>query len=390
MRPRGDGKGTRESAKLNTFDVTSLVVGSIIGADVYVATAIGARLVGPSSLLVWVLAGAMAMVIALSFSYCVMILPRVGGPYAYVKAVAGPFPGFIVGWGLLLAEWFSLAVFPVAFTQYFLALDPGIDDLGKAVLKAVFIAILMGMVIVIAFYFLTNFFVIGTVGSGALGASSSPLVDAARATFSSPALLTSVIVLVVGVGALLSITGADESGTVGTSRLAYAMSIDGLLPEVFSRKQKRFHTPYLGLVILCVTAYVASLMGTLSDLISSAVFLLSFVYFATCLSTIFLERKHPRLSSELRWKVAIPVVGMFFSVVLMGLVSPRLIGISLILLAIGIPIYAFFSPQKELVELKDAFWSAEAVSRRAYQQGQQFLAYPLRAIKRLLRRRPAS
>src|SRR5206468_1978907 len=143
MRPRGDGKGTGASAKLNTFDVTSLVVGSIIGADVYVATAIGARLVGPSSLLVWVLAGAMAMVIALSFSYCVMILPKVGGPYAYVKEVAGPFPGFIVGWGLLLAEWFSLAVFPVAFTQYFLALDPGIDDLGKAVLKAVFIAIIL-------------------------------------------------------------------------------------------------------------------------------------------------------------------------------------------------------------------------------------------------------
>src|SRR5439155_21774831 len=72
------------------------------------------------------------------------------------------------------------------------------------------------------------------------------------------------------------------------------------------------------------------------------------------------------------------------------LVSPRLIGISLILLAIGIPIYAFFSPQKELVELKAAFWSAQAVSRRAYQQGQRFLAYPLRAIKRLLRRRSAS
>src|SRR5256712_7311031 len=248
----------------------------------------------------------------------------------------------------------------------------------------------MGMVIVIAFYFLTNFFVIGTVGGSALGASSSPLVDAARATFSSPALLTSVIVRVGGVGSLWSITGADESGTVGTSRLAYAMSIDGLLPEVFSRKQKRFHTPYLGLIILCATAYVASLMGTLSDLISSAVFLLAFVYFATCLSAIFLERKHPGLSSELRWKVAIPVVGMFFSVVLMGLVSPRLIGISLVLLAIGIPIYTFFSPQKELVELKDAFWSAEAISRRAYLQGQRFLAYPLGAIKRLMRRRSAS
>src|SRR2546422_4442091 len=99
MRPRGHGKGTGASAKLSTFDVTSLVVGSIIGADVYVATAIGARLVGPSSLLVWGLAGAMAMFIALSFSYCAMILSNVGGPYADVTAAACPFPGFIVCWG---------------------------------------------------------------------------------------------------------------------------------------------------------------------------------------------------------------------------------------------------------------------------------------------------
>src|SRR5437870_8653735 len=483
MRPRGDGKGTGASARLNTFDVTSLVVGSIIGADVYVATAIGARLVGPSSLLVWVLAGAMAMVIALSFSYCVMILPKVGGPYAYVKAVAGPFPGFIVGWGLLLAEWFSLAVFPVAFTQYFLALDPGIDDLGKALLKAVFIAIILvtnligvkaagrvndvltvaklsplllivlggiaflalqpgqfagnlvpfftgdvsafgralvlifwayagfelstlptdeviqprktiprailtGMVIVIAFYVLTNFFVIGTVGGSALGASSSPLVDAARATFSSPALLTSVIVIVVGLGALLSITGAVESGTVGTSRLAYAMSIDGLLPEAFSRSHSRFKTPYLGLIVLCLTAYVASLLGGLTDLISSAVFLLAFAYFMTCISTILLERKHPNVSRGLRGKRLIPVVGAFFSLVLMGLVNPLLIGISLILLAVGVPVYVFFSPRHELQDLKAAFWSAEAISRRAYSQGGRFLAYPLRRIQQFTRREP--
>src|SRR3989441_10226717 len=445
----------------------------------------GPGLIGPASLIVWVLAGTMAMVIALSFAHCVLILPKVGGPYAYVREAFNPFSGFLVGWGLLLAEWFSLAVFPVAFTQYFVFFDPGIGALGVALLEGIFIvvilltnlvgvkaagrvndgltiaklaplvlivlgglaflglqpskfgsnfqpfltgdpfafgralvlifwayagfelstiptdevdrpaktvprAILIGMLIVIAFYFLTNFVVMGSVGGSVLAGSSSPLVDAAHAQFSAPILLTDAVVLVVGVGALLSIAGADESGTVGTSRLVFAMSIDGLLPEVFSRKQKRFHTPYLGLIILCATAYVASLMGTLSDLISSAVFLLAFVYFATCLSAIFLERKHPGLSSELRWKVAIPVVGMFFSVFLMGLVSPRLIGISLVLLALGIPVYAFFSPQKELVELKEAFWSTEAISRRAYLQGQRFLAYPLRAIKRLKRRRSAS
>ena len=481
---RRDRDGLDSAAKLNTFDVTSLVVGSIIGADVYVATAIGAKLVGPASLLVWILAGAMAMVIALSFAYCVMILPKVGGPYAYVKAVANPFAGFIVGWGLLLAEWFSLAVFPVAFTQYFVSLVPGIDVLGIALLKAAFIAVVLvtnlvgvktagrvndvltvaklsplvliilggfafvglqsgqfvanltpfvrgdlpafgralvlifwayagfelstlptdevnrpgrtipraivvGMLIVIGFYFLTNFFVVGSVGEPTLSGSTSPLIDAAHSMFGAPAILADVVVLVVGVGALLSITGADESGTVGTSRLAYAMAIDGLLPRAFSRKHKRFHTPYIGLIILCSAAYVASLLGGLSDLINSAVFLLAFAYFATCVSTIFLERKHPRLSRNLRGKHVVPIVGAAFSVVLMLLVRPFEIGISLVLLGVGIPIYVFFSPRQELLDLKEAFLSADAISRRAYRQGQMFLAYPLRAVQRVLRRRSA-
>ena len=60
--------------------MTNLVVGSIIGADIYIATGITANLVGPSALIIWVLAGIMAMVIALSFAYCVMLMPRVGGP----------------------------------------------------------------------------------------------------------------------------------------------------------------------------------------------------------------------------------------------------------------------------------------------------------------------
>jgi len=50
--------------KFNAFDVTSLVVGSIVGADIYVAAAFGARLVGPASILVWLVAGIAATTIA--------------------------------------------------------------------------------------------------------------------------------------------------------------------------------------------------------------------------------------------------------------------------------------------------------------------------------------
>jgi basic amino acid/polyamine antiporter, APA family len=123
--------------------VTNLVVGSIIGADIYVATGIGAKLVGPSSLVIWILAGAIAVVIALAFAHCVMVLPKVGGPYAYVRDISGPFGGFVAGWALLLAEWFSLAVFPVAVLQYFSSLVPGVTGPYGIAIKGIFILIII-------------------------------------------------------------------------------------------------------------------------------------------------------------------------------------------------------------------------------------------------------
>lgn len=112
--------------KLKLFDVTNLVVGAIVGADIYVASSFGAEYLGPSSLLVWIVAGVIAIVIALCFAQCAALLPRVGGPYAYAKEALGSFAGFIVGWSLWLAEWISLAVFPVAFTRYLMFFVPNL------------------------------------------------------------------------------------------------------------------------------------------------------------------------------------------------------------------------------------------------------------------------
>jgi amino acid transporter len=461
---------------LNSFDVTNIVVGSIIGADVYVATAIGARLVGPESILIWLLAGLMAMVIAISFAYCVMMTPKAGGPYAYVNEVSTPFAGFTVGWSLLLAEWFSLAVFPVAFAQYFVALIPGLDALAQLLLKALFIiiilftnllgvkaagrindgltlaklgpllliiiggivlivaqpsivlgnftpfstggtaalgqalvlifwayagfelstlpadqvekpertipkSIVLGMLIVIAFYLLTNFVVIGLVSQATLSSSASPLIDATSAIFGGSGTLAAIAIVFVGVGALISITGADESGTIGSSRLAYAMSLDGLLPKAFHWTRGPSNTPYLGLIILCITAFVASAFGGISALINSSVFLLAFTYLATCISAIRLQAKHNDVSRKLIGRRIIPMVGALFSIVLLLLVDPVQIAISLGLLAVGVPIYVFFSPKEELVVAKAAFLSKEARLRRACHQAKTFLGMPIHKIK---------
>ena len=92
--------------------------------------------------MVWAIAGLIAIAIALCFTQCVMLLPRVGGPYAYAKEAWGPFAGFIVGWSLWLAEWISLAVFPLAFVRYLMFFFPSLDVISQSLIKVIFVAFL--------------------------------------------------------------------------------------------------------------------------------------------------------------------------------------------------------------------------------------------------------
>ncbi|MBI5347309.1 MAG: amino acid permease, partial [Candidatus Aenigmarchaeota archaeon] len=104
--------------KLSLFDVTNLVVGAIVGADIYIAASFGSGMLGPASLLVWAVAGLFAIIIALTFAKCSSVVKEAGGPYAYTKEAFGHFPGFITGWALWLAEVSALCVFPLAFVNY--------------------------------------------------------------------------------------------------------------------------------------------------------------------------------------------------------------------------------------------------------------------------------
>jgi amino acid transporter len=132
----------QQPKKLSLFDVTNLVIGAIIGADIYVASSFGAGFLGPFSLVVWVFAGLIAIVIALCFAQCAALIPKVGGPYAYAKEAWGPFAGFTVGWSLWFAEWISLAVFPLAFTRYLMFFFPNMDLVTQILVKGAFVAFL--------------------------------------------------------------------------------------------------------------------------------------------------------------------------------------------------------------------------------------------------------
>ena len=473
--------GTKLQRQLTFFDVTNLVVGAIVGADIYVASSFGAGYLGPFSLVVWVIAGIIAIVLALCFAQCAALFPRVGGPYAYAKEAWGPFAGFSVGWSLWLAEWISLAVFPLAFNRYLMFFFPNLDFALQVLVKTLFVAflvltnivgvkaagkfndlltlaklaplvffsmagvawmllnpnlassnfspfspfgvanfgtalvlifwayagfeistipadeiespgktipkaIVVGISIVTVFYLVTNIVLFGARNWGLLAVDTAPLAAATNSILSSNVLFALIGGAVVGVGALISVAGSDESGMIGTSRLGYALAADGLFPRLFARVHPRFKTPYMGIIIQSITALVASIMGDLSSLISVSVLFMSIAYLATSASIIAFRRKGLRPIFHVGGGLLIPVLGVVFSIYLISQCTLSQLASGALLFLIGVPIYIKYSPKKEIAELKDALLSRETTVKRLREQEHVFLAHVLHHLKKIYRK----
>ncbi|MDL5503167.1 MAG: APC family permease, partial [Candidatus Methanoperedens sp.] len=123
---------------LTFFDLTNIIVGSIVGADIYIASALTAGMIGPFSIIVWIIAGIMATIIALVFAYCSYYVPKVGGPFAFVSYAFDDFFGFLTGWSMWIAEILALPIFAIAFVQYLQYFFP-LDFLQQTIVKGLFI-----------------------------------------------------------------------------------------------------------------------------------------------------------------------------------------------------------------------------------------------------------
>jgi amino acid transporter len=187
------------------------------------------------------------------------------------------------------------------------------------------------MLIVAAFYIITNVAVMALLDRTSLSASTAPLSLAAMKALSFSPTLSILGGLIITFGALALILGVDESGTIGTSRLAFAMSLDGMLPRVFSKLHHTSKTPYVSIIVLCSTAFIASITNSLSALINASVFLLSFAYLATCVSAHFLEKKRSTKSSTSLINRLVILFGVAFSLLLMTQVNAQQVLVSLIL-----------------------------------------------------------
>lgn len=448
--------------KLGLFDVTNLVVGAVVGADIYVATAFGMGYVGPLSLVAWIVAGVFAIITALAFNQCAQVVGQVGGPYAYAKKAFGHFTGFITGWVLWLAEVSALCVFPLAFVTYLSALFPlsfiqrtlviaafiaflfftnyfgikkaarandfltiiklaplaliivlgfwflfsqpsqflanfsplapfGFGDFGMTLVlvfwayvgfelatipageiktpkKTIPKAILIGMLVVTAFYLLTNFVIIGIAGMD-LAHSTAPLAYAAAIFMGGMG------ALIITIGALFSVSGSDESGVIGTVRLAYAMAADGYFPKIIARLHPKYGTPYVSLAMHSIIAFILTAFLSIQSFIIFSVFNFAITYLLVTLAAFKLKAHRP-----LHQKVIL-VLSVLVCLYLLTQISPDGLVQGTALLIIGIIIYPIMSKESEIAEAKALIRKEERIYRRMVRHEEAFLANLMKHAK---------
>ncbi|WP_165222904.1 APC family permease [Aquisphaera insulae] len=140
-----------------------VVVGCVIGSGIFMVPASVAHdvpFVG-GILLVWIVAGILSGLGALTLAELGAMMPQAGGPYVYLRAAYGRLPAFLFGWTEFTIERTgSMATLAAAFSRYFIQLvgpPDGID--GK---------VWQGLVAITAIAIVTAVNILGTRRGGAL------------------------------------------------------------------------------------------------------------------------------------------------------------------------------------------------------------------------------
>jgi APA family basic amino acid/polyamine antiporter len=106
-----------DSSKLGLWTSTSLVVGNMIGAGVFLMPA-AMSAYGGIGLLGWVFSAIGSFFIAKVFSNLSRLIPNAtGGPYVYTRAGFGDFAAFLVAWGYWMANCAAIAAIVISFVS---------------------------------------------------------------------------------------------------------------------------------------------------------------------------------------------------------------------------------------------------------------------------------
>src|SRR5438067_6826687 len=106
---------------LGLFTTIMMVVGGVIGSGIFRKPGLMASQLGSPELLlgVWILAGLITLLGALTNAEIASMIPETGGQYVYFDRMYGPFAAFLYGWAVFaVIQTGSLAALAFVFAEY--------------------------------------------------------------------------------------------------------------------------------------------------------------------------------------------------------------------------------------------------------------------------------
>src|SRR5436190_403118 len=114
-----EGRGLRRV--LGPVALTSLGVGAIIGAGIFVLTGLAAHdYAGPGLMLSFVIAGLGCAFAALCYAEFASMIPVAGSAYTYAYATMGELAAWIIGWDLILEYGMASSTVAYGWSKYLL------------------------------------------------------------------------------------------------------------------------------------------------------------------------------------------------------------------------------------------------------------------------------
>ncbi len=107
----------QETKKIGLWTSTSLVIGNMIGAAVFLMPA-AMTTYGGISIFGWLFSAIGALFLAKVFSkLSILVHNKNGGPYVYTKEGIGDFAGFLVAWGYWISTWVANEAITIALVS---------------------------------------------------------------------------------------------------------------------------------------------------------------------------------------------------------------------------------------------------------------------------------
>lgn len=212
-------------------------------------------------------------------------------------------------------------------------------------------AFLATIVVVTILFLLIQIVLMGTLPD--LAASRTPIADAAQ-RIAGP-----IAALIVGVGAVVSMTGNNAGQVLSGSRMLFALAERGELPAVLARVHPRYRTPAVAILVTSTVAVILALSGSFAKLAAVSAVARLLAYAGTAAATLALRRQDrvrlaedralaapddteaaPPATFRVPWGPTVPFLALATSLIILVGATPEQLGAGALALAAGAALFA--------------------------------------------------